>query len=217
MEWYLALQEQALDALESAVQTFERPALSCALIAGDVVMLHLLYRLGHLQSHKVPVVFIDTLHLFDETYAFLERVQNSLRFSAHVFGPSVASSKAELEQQYGRELWKHQPEEYDRLCKVEPFQRALNELMVDCLINGRRRDHGYERAHLELFDAASAGEPIKLQPLAFWEFRDCFEYLQKYGVEYHPLHDQGYPSIGAHSNLLEAVADFLLMPFFFLL
>ena len=34
--------------------------------------------------------------------------------------------------------------------QVEPFQRFLSELNVDMMINGRRRDHGFERAHLEV-------------------------------------------------------------------
>jgi len=33
--------------------------------------------------------------------------------------------------------------------QVEPFSRALRELDVDCMVNGRRRDHGFDRAHLE--------------------------------------------------------------------
>ncbi len=34
--------------------------------------------------------------------------------------------------------------------QVEPFQRSLTDLNVDVMINGRRRDHGFERAHLEV-------------------------------------------------------------------
>jgi len=34
------------------------------------------------------------------------------------------------------------------------------------------------------------GEPVKCQPLAYWEFSDCFAYLDKYSLERHPLHDQ---------------------------
>ncbi len=33
--------------------------------------------------------------------------------------------------------------------QVEPFNRALAELEVDVMINGRRRDHGFDRAQLE--------------------------------------------------------------------
>lgn len=48
-------QEQALDALRHVVEGFERPAFPCALIAGDVCILHLLHRLGFLASGKVKV------------------------------------------------------------------------------------------------------------------------------------------------------------------
>ena len=35
-------------------------------------------------------------------------------------------------------------------CQVEPFQRSLKDMDVDVMINGRRRDHGFERAQLEV-------------------------------------------------------------------
>ena len=37
-----------------------------------------------------------------------------------------------------------------RPLQVEPFNRALKEQMADVMINGRRRDHGFERAFLEV-------------------------------------------------------------------
>jgi phosphoadenosine phosphosulfate reductase len=43
---------------------------------------------------------------------------------------------------------------------------------------------------------------VKVNPLAYWEFRDCWDYIKKYNLAYHPLHDQGYPSVGdIHSTL----------------
>jgi 3'-phosphoadenosine 5'-phosphosulfate sulfotransferase (PAPS reductase)/FAD synthetase len=49
------------------------------------------------------------------------------------------------------------PCRFDKICKVEPFQRALAETKCDIMINGRRRDHGAERAHLHLFDIGRNG------------------------------------------------------------
>ncbi len=34
--------------------------------------------------------------------------------------------------------------------QVEPFNRALVETEADVMINGRRQDHGFERAQLEV-------------------------------------------------------------------
>ena len=38
----------------------------------------------------------------------------------------------------------------DAQMQVEPFQRSLQDMQVDVMINGRRRDHGFERAQLEV-------------------------------------------------------------------
>ena len=73
----LCLQDQALTALRAAVDTFERPVFPCALIAGDVVLLHLLHELGYLADKRVTVVFIDTFHLFSETHTFLHQLEVS--------------------------------------------------------------------------------------------------------------------------------------------
>lgn len=37
---------------------------------------------------------------------------------------------------------------------------------------------------------------IQFNPLAFWSFEDCWTYLRKHNVPYHPLHDVGFSSLG---------------------
>ncbi|KAK9823415.1 hypothetical protein WJX72_002591 [[Myrmecia] bisecta] len=193
------LEEQALDALQKAVDNFEHPAFPCALIAGDVVILHLLHRLGVLSNNKVPVIFIDTFHLFPETHAFLKRLETNYSFQAREFHADGFANKAEYKAKHGSDLYITDIDEYDRICKVEPFNRSLKTLDVDVMINGRRRDHGFERAHLEVFEG---GKPVKCNPLAYWEFRDCWDYLQLHKLEAHPLHDEGFPSVGdVHSTI----------------
>lgn len=49
---------------------------------------------------------------------------------------------------------------------------------------------GAERAALPVWEGK------KLNPLAFWSFEDCFSYLRKHNVPYHPLHDVGFSSLG---------------------
>lgn len=53
-----------------------------------------------------------------------------------------------------------------------------------------RRDHGFERATLPVW------EGNKVNPLAHWTFEECWTYLRKYEVPYHPLHDVGFSSLG---------------------
>jgi phosphoadenosine phosphosulfate reductase len=72
-----------------------------------------------------------------------------------------------------------------------------------CLVSGRRRDQGADRAALPVFEAAPAvGGLVKVNPLAHWTFGDCFASLARHSAPQHPLHAQGYPSIGdVHSTL----------------
>ena len=71
----LSGQEQARSALTAAVENFEHPAFPCALIMGDVVILELLHREGLLQSGRMPVIFVDTFHLFPETHTLLHKLE----------------------------------------------------------------------------------------------------------------------------------------------
>jgi len=69
------IQDHSIKVLQQAAESFEHPVFPCALIAGDVVILDLLSRLGYLKSGKVKVAFVDTFHLFDETHSFLHRLE----------------------------------------------------------------------------------------------------------------------------------------------
>lgn len=48
-------------------------------------------------------------------------------------------------------------DQYDKKCKVEPLMRALKEADSGAWINGRRRDHGFERAALPLWEGTKVG------------------------------------------------------------
>lgn len=188
------LKERLIATLNAAVEKKERPIFTIALIAGDCVILDAIHKAGLID--KISIVFIDTYTLFPETMAFLRQVEDHYGFKAHVYHAKGIESQAEYEQKYGKDYWRKDIEEYDQLCKVEPLQRALGEHNSDCWINGRRRDHGAERAALAVWEGK------KLNPLAYWSFEDCWEYLRENNVPYHPLHDVGYSSLGdAHSTL----------------
>ena len=110
------------------------------------------------------------------------------------------------------------------LPQVEPFNRALVDSQADVMVNGRRQDHGFERAHIEVshafclsprhcraagivcerrlrnlnsglsMEVFEGGKPVKCNPLAYWTFKDCFDYLESENLEKHPLHDQARSS-----------------------
>jgi len=191
------LEEQAMFALKTAVENHENPVFPNAMIAGDCVITHLLDRLGYLKDGKVTIMCVDTYHLFDETMEFMETMEKEYDFKAEVFAAEGCEDKAAYDKKYGADLWKEDIEQYDKVCKVEPFQRGLKTCKTDVMINGRTRWQGFERAYIDLFENAPIGGGLaKVNPLAYWTFEDTFDYIAKYKILHHPLHAKGYPSMG---------------------
>jgi phosphoadenosine phosphosulfate reductase len=194
------LTQSLYQSLTETVTRHERPIFTIALIAGDVVILDALFHAGLLD--KVRVVFVDTFTLFPETLTFLREVEARYGFKALVYHAAGLENQAEFEAKHSFD-YSHAAdvEVYDQLCKVEPLTRALKEHNTDCWINGRRRDHGAERAALTVHEGS------KFNPLAFWTFEDCWLYLRRGNVPYHPLHDDGFASIGDVQSTLRVPLD----------
>ena len=188
------LEAELQSVLKDAVASKERPMFTTALITGDCVILDAIHKAGLLD--KIPIIFVDTYTLFPETLSFLREVENHYGFKAKVYAAQGCKDQEDYYAKYGRDYWMKDIDEYDKLCKVEPMNRALAEADSDAWINGRRRDHGAERAALPVWEGK------KLNPLAMWSFEDCWAYCRRHNVPYHPLHDVGFSSMGdMHSTV----------------
>lgn len=168
----------------------ENHALSSSFGAQSAVALHLLSQ----QKPDIPVILIDTGYLFAETYQFIDQLVDRLKLNLKVYRPTL--SRAWMEARHGR-LWEQGLpgiERYNRLRKVEPMQRALDELGVRTWFAGLRRIQSESRAATPVAELKQGR--WKVHPIVDWSDRDVFEYLKHHNLPYHPLWDQGYVSIG---------------------
>lgn len=78
--------------------------------------------------------------------------------------------------------------------KVEALERALDG--ADAWITGIRREQAGARAGAELVEEDPKRGILKYNPLAFWTEKDLWRRINDHDLPYHPLHDQGYASIG---------------------
>lgn len=165
-------------------------ALSSSFGAQAAVSLHMATR----EAPGLPVILIDTGYLFPETYRFVDELSQRLSLNLKVFRPQIGI--AWMEARFGR-LWEQGLEgieRYNRLRKVEPMQRALDELGVRCWIAGLRRSQSRSRSNLDFLELRDGR--WKLHPIADWTDRDVYLYLQQHDLPYHPLWHEGYVSIG---------------------
>jgi phosphoadenosine phosphosulfate reductase len=176
--------EQALELLPGA------HVLTSSFGAQAAVMLHLVSRV----SPGIPVVLIDTGYLFPETYRFIDELTEKLGLNLKVFRSD--SSPAWQETRFGK-LWDQGLEgieQYNRINKQEPLERALKELGAETWFSGLRRVQSETRAHTAPIEFKRGR--YKVHPLFDWTDRDIGRYLKEHGLPYHPLWDKGYLSIG---------------------
>jgi phosphoadenosine phosphosulfate reductase len=165
-------------------------ALSSSFGAQAAVALHLVAS----QQPDIPVILVDTGYLFPETYQFVDELSERLMLNLKVYRPAIGRAWAEA--RYGR-LWEQGEaglDEYNRIRKVEPMQRALQDLDVRGWFAGLRRDQAKSRQHIQFVEWQRGR--WKFHPIADWTDRDVGLYLQRHGLPYHPLWQQGYISIG---------------------
>lgn len=154
------------------------------------LMLHMVTRI----IPDIPVVLVDTGYLFPETYAFIDQLTERLQLNLQVF--RAKESPTWLESRYGR-LWEQGLagiEQYNRINKVEPLQRALKTLEAGSWFAGLRRQQSRSRSSLPVVRIQDGC--FKIHPVIDWHNRDVHHYLQRYGLPYHPLWEQGYVSVG---------------------
>lgn len=146
-------------------------------------------------NHPVPVIFLDTLHLFSETLDTARQAQTRYGLDLRTYRAKDVGTRQAFAKRYGEALWEIDIDRFYQVTKVEPLQRALEELNVQAWITGRRRDQSPSRANLPILERDEQGR-LKINPLANWTRKDLWRYTFKHDVSYNPLHDQGYTSIG---------------------
>jgi phosphoadenosine phosphosulfate reductase len=186
------LETQAL--LQRAAAEFSPVTQASSLGAEDVVITHLI---NHMQLN-LPVFVLDTGALHTETLALLERTQAHSQAPIQVFRP-VQSSVMAFVRERGQDAM-YQSIELRKACcqvrKLEPLGRALQGQRG--WITGLRQEQSTARAQVPLIDESEVASKnlYKFNPLARWTWGDVWHYIADNGVDYNPLHDQFFPSIG---------------------
>jgi len=138
----------------------------------------------------IPVVFLDTGWLFEETLAYRDTLIATL-------GLRDVRSIKPLEETLSREdpdreLWFSDPDACCRIRKVEPLARALKPFSA--WINGRKRFQGGARAELPVVE--DDGAKLKFNPFANVSREEIEAIYALAKLPAHPLVASGYLSVG---------------------
>jgi phosphoadenosine phosphosulfate reductase len=180
--------------LQRAAAEFAPVTQASSLGAEDVVITHLINCL----QLDIPVFVLETGALHTETLALLERTQAHSRAPIKVFRP-VPESVIQFVRQKGQDAIYKSMELRKACCgvrKMEPLARAL--MGQRAWITGLRQEQSNARAEVPLLDSSeeTSKNLAKFNPLARWTWGDVWHYIATHQVDYNPLHDQFFPSIG---------------------
>ncbi|KAI0320661.1 Phosphoadenosine phosphosulfate reductase thioredoxin [Amylostereum chailletii] len=163
--------------------------------------------LSKITDHPPPLIFLDTLYHFPETYELVEEVKQRYNVPVTVYRPAGCGTVADFETKHGERLWEREEEAYDLAVKVEPSRRAYADLGVQSVITGRRASQGGARATLQPLEVDAEGL-VKLNPLFAWNFSRVDAYIKANEVPRNRLLEQGYKSVGDwHSTAKSGEGD----------
>ena len=138
----------------------------------------------------IPIVFLDTGWLFEETLAYRDTLIAALGLT-NVRTIHPVSETLERQDE-GRDLWFSNPDQCCFIRKVEPLARALQPF--GAWINGRKRFQGGDRASIPVVE--TDGERLKFNPLANVTPQELQALYSKMNLPPHPLVASGFTSIG---------------------
>jgi phosphoadenosine phosphosulfate reductase len=171
-------QASAQEVLAYGVERFHpRLTMACSFQKEESVLVHMLLAI----EPAARVFTIDTGVLFPETLT-------TWRAFEQRFGLTVEVMDARSPDE---------PWTAERCCgvaKVDGLERALDG--VEAWITGIRREQGDARASARKLERDERRGIWKLNPLADWTEKDLWRYIHEHDLPYHPLHDEGYSSIG---------------------
>lgn len=180
--------------LQQAARDFQPLTQASSLGAEDVVITHLINAL----QLDIPVFVLETGALHTETLALLERTQAHSRAPVHVYRPQH-EAVIRFVRDKGQDAIYQSIELRKECCgirKMEPLARAL--AGQKAWITGLRREQSNARAEVTPIDTSEVASKglTKFNPLADWTWGDVWHYIASEGVDYNPLHDRFFPSIG---------------------
>jgi phosphoadenosine phosphosulfate reductase len=174
---------EALALIAQELGRAEAPCVTSSFQAECVVLVHML------RQHRpdIPVLFLDTVHHFDETYRYRDAI-------ASAWALNMVTLRA-AEPAPG--LWRESTQACCGRHKVDPLFAALRG--YDTWFTGLRRDQSPSRAGLQEVEPFTVGEAVtlrKISPLARWSTADVWHYAKAHDIPLLPLYERGYTSIG---------------------
>jgi phosphoadenosine phosphosulfate reductase len=188
-EWDQALQSASpAEVIEAALRAVGRDQL--ALVSSFGTESAALLKVMADVDPAIPVLFLDTGWMFEETLAYRDDLvrQLGLRDVRTIRPDTETLAREDAEG----DRWSSDPDTCCRIRKVEPLAKAL--APFGAWINGRKRFQGASRAAIPVVEPD--GSRLKFNPFANVDAEDIRLIYASANLPSHPLVASGFASVG---------------------
>lgn len=166
----------AAEIITWALARASNPVVSTNFRPHSAALLHMVTR----ACPDIPVVWVDTGYNTPATYRYIEELRERLRLNLRAYTPYVTVARRAANgglpaidsPQFAR---------FVHETKLEPFERAFNELKPDVWFTGVRRDQNEFRSGLGVV-SRGAQNTLRVAPVFEWNEQALAEYLGQQGV-----------------------------------
>lgn len=141
----------------------------------------------------IPVIWVDHGFNTPETYRHVENVVEYLGLNMHVYSPKMSAAHYLAVHGTIPPLDTPEHDEFSQIVKLEPFNRAMQEIQPDIWLNGIRHDQNAHRKNLDIFTFGSHGT-VRVAPMFELTELDVEEYI--YDRDLPDNHDYFDPTKG---------------------
>lgn len=142
-------------------------------------LLHMIKQL----APELPIVWVDSGYNMADTYRTAEKIINDLQLNMHVYIPQMTAERRNAlmggiphpddDEQLHRE--------FTRQVKLEPFQRAIDDLSGKVWITGIRQQETEFRKSLDILTLDDRGL-LRVAPLFYWSEDQLQEYVNRHNL-----------------------------------
>jgi len=186
------LYEKLVNRLKQITEKYQDVRFATSLAAEDMVITDVIAK----ENIQIQLFTLNTGRLHQSTLDMHHLVQQHYKIQIHSIEPQPEKVDQYL-RDFGLNGFYDSEESKKKCCdirKVQPLQKALQD--ADAWLTGQRREQAVTRTQLEFEEQDQVRGITKFNPIFDFSEEEMWGYLLRRQVPIHPLHDQGYPSIG---------------------
>ncbi len=166
----------------------------------SAVSLHLLSSV----DNSVPVVWIDSGYNVKDAYVVADQLMKNLHLNMHIYNPLMSAERRSAVLGNIPSIDDAHFDEFTRQVKLEPFERALNELKPEVWLTGIRQEETEHRRNLDIVSIDARGI-LKVAPIFYWTDQQVQTYMAEHKLPnckhyFDPTKVEANRECGLHTN-----------------